>query len=626
MKMDTNNIESSKDMNKATLYSIVIIVCVTILPYLNTFHSPFTFDDIANISKNHWLQINDISAENLFQAASNGPSKNRPLPNMSFAFNYYFGGLNVWGYHLINLIVHLSVSVTLFFLIRLTLRTPQMAEKCKRPREIALFAVLLWAIHPLQTNAVTYLVQRMTSMATLFFLLSLFLFAKGWLTEEKQKYQFFYFAASCISAIFAFLCKENTAILPFILFAYFLFFLKPSGQRLDYKKYILIISSALIIPFLALVYLGKNPLTKILSGYATRDFTLTERLLTESRILFHYITLIILPLPSRLNLNYDYTISHSVFAPPQTLLAIIGIGLLLYAIHYFYQRDRLTSFAIFWFLANLVIESTIIPLELVYEHRLYLPSTFVILCVVYWIYKIPANNVKLTRGIIISAIILFSFFTWQRNTVWKSNISLWTDIVAKSPAFSRGYGNLGHVLNIEGRYSKAEEMLLKAIELDPDNGPAYFNLAITYNKQNRFNDAHLFNQKALTLNHAASYPKIYHNMGKNLLQLNDIDGAIEALSKAVELNPYFADSYIHLGYAYGMKGLHQKAEEFFLKSIALEPANGHTYLQLATSYEFQKKYSEALMILEKGRAKTNSGHSQFDARINRIKTILLLDQ
>lgn len=618
--MNNRNQESNDNLNISSRYAVLLILFIATIPYLNTFNSPFVFDDIRNIAENHWLKITSISFENLFQAATNSPSKNRPLPNISFALNYYFGGLNVWGYHLVNLIVHLSASVTLFFLMRFTLTTPQIATKCKRPQEIALFAALLWAVHPLQTNAVTYLVQRMTSMAALFYLLSLFFFIKGYVSEENQKNKYIYYTSAFISAIMAFLCKENTAILPFVLFAYFLFFLKPNDQRLDYKKYIVPISSALVVLLLALVYIGGNPLTHILGGYEGRTFTLTERLLTESRIIFHYITLIILPLPSRLNLTYNYPISSSIFSPPQTLLAIAGIVLLVYAIKYFYNRDRFTSFAIFWFLVNLAIESTVIPLELIYEHRLYLPSTFVILSIVSWVYRIPANNVKLIRGIMIFTIILLSFFTWQRNTVWKSETSMWADVVKKSPFLSRGYNNLGKALNLEKEYIKAEKALLKSIELDPNDVGAYINLARTYEKTGRLRESYTTFQKALTKNKKhGDDAKIYYNMGIIHLKQKNTPQAIELLSKAFQANPYTVDITHNLGVAYGMMGLHQKAEQFFLKSIELDPDNGHIFLQLAVSYEYQERYQEAINILEKSLTKTNVDYSTIHREIERIK-------
>lgn len=616
---------SNLKTHKTTYYHVAIIAAVALFPYLNTFGCPFIFDDFHNITDNRWLKIRDLSLSGFINAATKSPSSNRIIPNISFALNYYFGGFNVWGYHLVNVLIHILTAFTFYFVAQFTLTLPSLKNKCHRPREIALLATLIWSVHPLQTNAVTYIVQRMTSMATFFYLLSLLLFAKGYVAEKKKNSKYLFYISAAAIGIMAFLSKENTAVLPFMLFAYFLYFLKPPENRLDNKKYAILTLSALTILLLALLYLKGNPLSTILSGYEKRHFTLMERLLTESRVIFHYITLIALPFPSRLNFNYDYPVSHSIITPPQTLLAIIGIGFLVYAIKYLYHRDRLTSFTILWFLANLAIESTIIPLELVYEHRLYLPSTFVLLCIVNWIYQIPRSYIKLTRTILVTTLLFLSVFTWHRNTVWQSEITMWSDVVKKSPSFRRGYNNLGKVLSLNGYLTEAETMLLKAIELGPDDDRAYINLAKTYEKQNRLNNASATLQKALNTK-KPSLVKIYNLMGKILLKQKNIPEAIKKLTQAIEINPEFSDAYIHLAYAYGVMDMHHKSSEFLLKNIELDPHNTHSYLQLATSYEFQNRYREALMILEKGRSNNNANHKQFNARIDRIKRMMYWKQ
>lgn len=157
--------------------------------YSNSFHVPFTFDDHPNIVDNPLVKLRVLSFETLTAAATKSLSGHRWLPNISFALNYYFGGLNVWGYHLLNLAIHILTAVVFYKLAFVTLTLPVFQHRFKNSREIALAAALVWAVHPLQTNAVTYIVQRMTSMAALFCLSGLLFYVHGRLqTPSRRRY------------------------------------------------------------------------------------------------------------------------------------------------------------------------------------------------------------------------------------------------------------------------------------------------------------------------------------------------------------------------------------------------------------------------------------------------------
>jgi hypothetical protein len=219
-------------------------------------------------------------------------------------------------------------------------------------------------------------------MATLFSLLSLLCYVKARL---QVKTRILFFTAALLFAVMAFLSKENSGMLPVMVAGYEIFFLQQPGKN---KKILLRISIPLaIFVLVCLLFLGTDPLARILNGYTIRDFTLGQRLLTETRIIFHYLGLLVLPLPARLNLAYDYPLSTGLLSPLLTLPAVIGIIVLVFLVFFFYKRDRLTGFALFWFLGNLVIESSVIPLELVFEHRMYMPSMFLVLAGVTWFYQ-----------------------------------------------------------------------------------------------------------------------------------------------------------------------------------------------------------------------------------------------
>jgi hypothetical protein len=241
----------------------------------------------------------------------------------------------------------------------------------------------------------------MTSMATLFSLLSLYSYVKARLAE-KGFTRAWLFGAAALFAGMALLSKENSGMLPVIIAGYEFYFLPRSqkGKTNNRKAFIFYTVALLVFIGICLLFLGSNPIHSILAKFSSREFTLGQRLLTETRVVFHYLSLLILPLPSRLNLAYDYPLSTGLLAPPQTLLAILGLGTLVVLIFWLYRRDRLTSFALFWFLTNLVIESSFIALEIIFEHRMYMPSMFLILAATTWLFRLTANKQAIARTVL----------------------------------------------------------------------------------------------------------------------------------------------------------------------------------------------------------------------------------
>ena len=199
------------------ILSIILIIALATLVYTNTLQAPFVFDDYPNILDNKSLRIDDLSFSSLKQAATESPSNKRWLPNITFALHFYFSGLDVLPFHLTNLAIHILCAVTLYFLMLKTLQLEMLGKGKKRAPEIALFATMLWVLHPLQTNAVTYIVQRMTSMMALFYLLSMLFYVYG--RNEKQVPATVFFLLSAVAGFLAMICKENAGMLPISILA-----------------------------------------------------------------------------------------------------------------------------------------------------------------------------------------------------------------------------------------------------------------------------------------------------------------------------------------------------------------------------------------------------------------------
>ncbi len=197
--------------NKSAIhfFAIAILLSVTTLVYSNSFQGEFTLDDYVNIHNSQSIRSFQPTINGIIKAATAEPNGGRWLANLSFAINYYFHGENIWGYHLINLLVHLSGTIVLYLLCLITLNLPVLNKKFIRKNEIALITALLWAVHPLQTNGVTYIVQRMTGMASLFYLASLLCYVKGRLIHHFCIKQLSWFITCLLFWFMAITSKEN---------------------------------------------------------------------------------------------------------------------------------------------------------------------------------------------------------------------------------------------------------------------------------------------------------------------------------------------------------------------------------------------------------------------------------
>jgi hypothetical protein len=357
------------------LIAIGLIVGVALAAYSNTFHVPFHFDDRPNITQNPNIQIKVFTWERLEQLVKNTYKETiRVFSYFTLALNYYFGEFNVFGYHLVNLTIHIASGIFLYWFLILTFNLPTLEEKYGRiSYKVALFTSLIFISHPIQTQSVTYIVQRMASMGGMFYLLSMVLYVKGRLSFNNTR--FIYFGGMGLSYLLGIFSKENVIILPLFIVLYEFYFLQNFDLSSEGKRVLIsFLAGLFILGAFGFFLWGKRYIDVIIEGYQYRTFTMSERVLTQFRIVLYYLTLIIYPHPSRLNLDYDFPISKTILDPPTTLISILVIaGLIGYSIWTAKKRPMI-SFCILWYFGNLVIESSIFPLEMVYEHRLYLPA------------------------------------------------------------------------------------------------------------------------------------------------------------------------------------------------------------------------------------------------------------
>jgi len=352
--------------------SALLISLVGILVYSNTFSSPFLFDDIHCIVEHHSLR----EASSLSEACAISPR--RAIPYMSFWLDSRTHGFSVAGYHAVNLGIHLLAALAGWRLAALALRQSLKGSGERKLHSVAvvsLFSGLLFVAHPIQTQAVTYIVQRMTSMAALFYILAV------WLYGEARRRQALEGMASqkgwslhvlgILAAACAVHCKENAFTLPAAIVLWELCF----GFRSRKTEWLLALPYALVallIPLYVAAWKGAAGLPSLAEiARETDTVSRLTYLLTEFRVLMTYLRLLVFPVSQ--NLDYSYPLSRSLLEPTTfaSFLALCAIGIAGIAA---FPRHRIVTFCVFWFYITLSVESTIVPIkDVIFEHRLYLP-------------------------------------------------------------------------------------------------------------------------------------------------------------------------------------------------------------------------------------------------------------
>ena len=577
-------------MRTALLLSGLVVLVFVI--YSSGLNGPFILDDMSNIEYNPHIRITRLSFDGLKQAAFEGAASRRPVANISFALNYFFHGENTFGYHLVNILVHATAGIFLYFFIKTTLSTPALRSKFENQKWIAFITVLIWLVHPVQTQSVTYIVQRMNSLAAMFYIMALFFYARGRLSQAPRN-RWLWFSGCAVAAILAFGSKQNAASLPFFIFLYEWYFLQDLKIGWLKRKLKIVFLVFFVCGFISLLYLGSDPIERLSSirDFANKEFTLFERVMTQFRVVIHYISLIFLPHPSRLNLDYDFPLSTSLINPITTLFSLITIlGLIGLAI-YFAKKERLFSFCILWFLGNLVIESSVIPLAIIFEHRIYLPSMMVCLLAVVWLY--PRLRPKwLGIGVLAAVVMVFSFWTYARNSVFRDQITIWGDCVAKSPNKARPHNNLGIFLKKKGRINEARVLFQKALQLKPEYASAHINLGATLVRQNRLEEA--LDHFAQALRIRGSFPEAHYSMGNVLALLSRIDEAQDHYQKALEAHPEYADAHLKLADILDQKGKSQEAIAHYQEALRIKPGYVQAHNNLGATLASQGKLEEAI--------------------------------
>lgn len=593
-------------MQKKNIVYLLIIAIVGLLCYSNSFSGPFVFDDITSIVQNPHIKSIDVNSIRQLWSWH----RFRFIPNLSFALNFHFGKLNVFGYHLVNLVIHIATSFLVFWFVKL------ISDK---KDFLPLIAALIFVAHPIHTQTVTYVAQRITSIASFFYILSLVLYLKSSYILKKKSLKMpflFCYVGALLAALCALFSKEITFTLPLAVLLLEIFFLRSYHKR---KTSIL-----LVIPFIilvGLVYFGKvRPINLVRDNFASilpslpspvTDIHITGKsyLLTQINVVRTYLRLLIFPINQ--NLDYSYPLSESFFEIKTILSFLLLASLFLFTI-FMFRKNRLISFGILFFFLALLPESSVIPIDdVINEHRLYLPSFGFFLAIstlLFWFLQIIETALEPHRGcvntlprceeirnlvrfiplaILVILILSASFATYKRNQVWQTELSLWTDVVKKSPGKVRPRVALGISYANAGDLEKAVWQLQKAIELNTSNASVYSDteqvnrklessnavirshLASMYVRQEKLDRALWQYLKVLSV-----YPEDVLTLGRVgylYAQSGELDLAVETLQKALSLDPNNADTHYNLGLIHTKKDQEDMALQEFQKALEIKP-------------------------------------------------------
>lgn len=591
-------------------FHIFLITIFGFLAYSNTFSAPFVFDDFAYIVENpvikefdYFLEPSKVEDAELSRIVLH-TRKPRYVGFLTFWANYRLHGLNVTGYHVVNLAIHLMNSIVLYMLVLVTFRTRFLKTSAlsKQARYIALFSALLFVSHPIQTQAVTYITQRFTSLATLFYLLSLLSYVSSRLSGASIR-RYALYALSLVSAVLAMLTKQNAFTLPLAIALYEVMFFEGRFRRRAVRVFPFFLAM-FIIP-LSLMDIDR-PLGEVLEDAsrapAQPALPRWKYLVVQFRVIVTYLRLLLLPVNQ--NLDYDY-FRYSPLFMFQAFLSFLFLSALFLSAVYLFRRfrhsaswTRIIAFGISWFFLTLSVESSIIPIyNLIFEHRVYLPSAWVFVAAVTGavalIGRLKTGTLRIT---VVSAVVLlpfvFSVATYARNSVWKSRVSLWEDTARKSGQKARPLINLGIAYIEEGEPEKAIPVLTRVLDITPKSAKVWYHLGSAFRGAGQPRKAIQHYMTAIRLN--PDHKDAHYYLALTYYSVNLLDEAIKHYRIALDLKPDDPVVHTDMGNAYAAMGLIDRAMKHYLEALRLKPDDPVVHNNLANAYGIKNQTEKAV--------------------------------
>jgi len=526
---------------------IALIIILGTLVYVNSINGKFVWDDDFLVKDNvyvkNWSNVQNIFTKDCGAGAGLKYHFYRPILTLTYLANYSMGKLDVKGYHITNILLHVLVSLILYKFIGLLYND----------RSLSFLTAIFFVVHPIHAEAVAYISGRGDSLAALFMLLSFVFYIKYLHIESVTS---FILVLLCYSL--AILSKENSLIFPMLLLLYHYSFKK----RIKAGIFTSLVSIVCIYIVFRLAIFGSasfSPLTFM---------TTLQRIPGFFVAVFNYIRLLILPLD--LHMGYG----DKTFSPGNPMVILGGITFFSLLIYSFKHRDKnhLFSFSVFWFFIALLPASNIYPLPFyMAEHYLYLPSIGFFLILSKGLSSAYAfKKFRIfTVGVIISLLCFYSYLTIKQNYYWREPVAFYKRLLKYVPCSSWVYNNLGVAYDNIGKKEEAFALFKKAIEIDRANAYAYYNLAKAHGNLGNYEEAIKLYKKAAEIK--PDYGNIYCNLGAAYNNIGKREKAIISLEKAIEFYPDDPYAYNNLATVHNSLGNHDKAIKLYKKAIKIEP-------------------------------------------------------
>lgn len=628
---------------RAYLFVFVTLIA-TLIIYWPGLSGGFIFDDGNSITQNRSVHIDQLNIENLLAAAysrDTGPLK-RPISMASFAINHAMSGLSAFYFKLTNVIIHLCNGLLLFLLLRCVLRQWYLQENQSLNKNtspiymLPAFVTAAWLLHPLNVSSVLYVVQRMNELAALFSLLGMLLYCLGRerLLADKSGGKGILVIALLLPGTLGILSKENGALLPLFLLIIEACVYQFRTNTSQDKKFLIGYFLLFVVLPLSLILLAIFvDYTRIIGSYNNRPFTLYERLLSETRILFFYLQQILIPQPSTMGLFHDgYELSRGLLQPDTTIAAIIAHLILITTALFLIHRHAIPAFCILWFYVAHSMESTVFPLEPVFEHRNYLAMVGPLLLLIFAIFKVftyPSRKAYIVSSIIL---IIFSASLIVRVLEWSDPIRHVLSEVKNHPQSSRANDFAGMIY--ETAYKQTENKSNLEMALNHYNRATLLNsnmieslistISLVENKPDR--DAAV---KELKIRLKKSLPhSSWLSALEKLIQQQPEHVNVDSVIKSLLENPRVgkgraAEVYNLLAMNADRQNQTEQAGEYIQEARRLYPENILFHLGYAHWLRTQNCQKEALKVLDE--AEQYPMRISMKVRVNTLREELLSD-
>ncbi len=591
----------------------VLLVVVGVLAYANSLNGPFFFDDTISIVENEDIRRLWPTA---LMATFDSPVAGRPVVSLSLAVNYALGGLDVRGYHAVNLAVHIVCALVLYGIVRRTLAGPAPLDA----DGLALAIALLWLVHPLQTQVVDYVTQRTESIMALFYLLTLYCAIRA---DGPRRLAWAAASVACCAAGMA--SKEVMVTAPVMVMLYdWCFRIEVSRRRAG--LYAALAATWGVLGALMWMW----PHTS--SVGATDAITPIDYALNQGAVILSYLRLSIWPHPLLIDYGMPGPVTIGAAWPALAAVALLGIATLA-----LFARRRAVAFPAAWFFVILAPTSSIVPIvtEVGADRRMYLPLAGVIALAVTGGYAllwwVAARRARLIGACAVAAVAaLLAWATVKRNAEYRSPIVLWQAVRDADPGNFRApnnlgillqeqgsmeeaiaqfreaarlrpdaariHYNLGNALLAAGRPAEAITPYREALRLDPKYGKAHHNLAVALGRTGAADEAITHFAEALRIDPRDA--ECHFHMAVALRLTGDQDGAISHLHRALEIHPGYADAHRNLGAILQGRGDLDSAIDHYLRALESDPASVPTRLNLGLALQSKGRIEEAIAQLE----------------------------